>query len=386
MKGFWERVADRLDKIDSGSVQGYFHDLCRETSLLWSIFQSVSEGIVVIDAERRIMFLNEAAREILGISRRNPLSRPLLGDIADPRLFEFLDRELRVQNRVVDREIKARHPKQMILSVNILPYSLDEGEACGTILIFRDVTAEKHRQAESFRSEKLDALVTLAAGVAHEIGNPLNSLAIHLQLMEREIRHLPKKSRRKLTDMLEVAGAEIGRLDEIVRRFLGAIRPGQLDYKEVNFNAVVEGVLDFMYIEISGEGIAIEKQYDSRIPPVMMDESQIKQAFFNIIKNAIQAMPGGGVLRVSTALRDSHVEVKFSDNGAGIPKEKLSRVFDPYYTTKERGSGLGLMIVYKIIKDHAGAVELISKEGEGTTVRVSLPLRGKKTRLLKNST
>lgn len=385
MKAFWDKVADRIDRIDPASVRGYFQDLCQETSLLWSIFQSVSEGIVVLDHDGRILFLNDSARDIFGISRRNPVFKPLLDFIADPRLFDLLEKGLRDQNAVIEEEVEARHPKKMVLKVNTLPHRLDERHVFGTILILRDITAEKLRQAESSQSEKLDAMVTLAAGVAHEIGNPLNSLAIHMQLMEREIRRLPKRNRRKLMDTLEVAKAEVKRLDEIIRRFLGATRPSQPDYREVNINALIESILDFMYFEISGQSIAIEKQYDSRIPPAMMDEAQIKQAFFNIVKNAIQAMPRGGVLRVSTLLRDSRVEVKFSDNGVGIPKDKLSRVFDPYYTTKQGGSGLGLMVVYKIIKDHAGTVELTSKEGHGTTVSVSLPLYGKKTRLLRDS-
>ena len=385
MKAFWDKVADRIDRIDPASVRGYFQDLCQETSLLWSIFQSVSEGIVVLDHDGRILFLNDSARDIFGISRRNPVFKPLLDFIADPRLFDLLEKGLRDQNAVIEEEVEARHPKKMVLKVNTLPHRADERHVFGTILILRDITAEKLRQAESSQSEKLDAMVTLAAGVAHEIGNPLNSLAIHMQLMEREIRRLPKRNRRKLMDTLEVAKAEVKRLDEIIRRFLGATRPSQPDYREVNINALIESILDFMYFEISGQSIAIEKQYDSRIPPAMMDEAQIKQAFFNIVKNAIQAMPRGGVLRVSTLLRDSRVEVKFSDNGVGIPKEKLSRVFDPYYTTKQGGSGLGLMVVYKIIKDHAGTVELTSKEGHGTTVSVSLPLYGKKTRLLRDS-
>jgi PAS domain S-box-containing protein len=385
VKAFWDKVADRIDRIDPASVRGYFQDLCQETSLLWSIFQSVSEGIVVLDHDGRILFLNDSARDIFGISRRNPVFKPLLDFIADPRLFDLLEKGLRDQNAVIEEEVEARHPKKMVLKVNTLPHRLDERHVFGTILILRDITAEKLRQAESSQSEKLDAMVTLAAGVAHEIGNPLNSLAIHMQLMEREIRRLPKRNRRKLMDTLEVAKAEVKRLDEIIRRFLGATRPSQPDYREVNINALIESILDFMYFEISGQSIAIEKQYDSRIPPAMMDEAQIKQAFFNIVKNAIQAMPRGGVLRVSTLLRDSRVEVKFSDNGVGIPKDKLSRVFDPYYTTKQGGSGLGLMVVYKIIKDHAGTVELTSKEGHGTTVSVSLPLYGKKTRLLRDS-
>jgi two-component system, sporulation sensor kinase E len=385
MKTFWDKVVDRIDRIDSTQVRGHFRELSRDLRLLWSIIQSVSEAILVVDHEGHLLFLNEAARELLGISQRNPISKPLLDQIADPQVFSLLERGLGNHETVLDQEVEARHPKHMILRANMVSYEIEEGQPDGTIVIVRDITAEKYRQAEFFQSEKLESLVTLAAGVAHEIGNPLNSLGIHLQLMERELRHVAKRSRERLMDTLDVAKTEVKRLDEIVRRFLGAIRPTPLDYKEVNVNLLVESVLDFMYFEISGHDVAIEKRYDSKVPPVLMDEDQIKQAFFNTIKNAIQAMPRGGVLRVSTELRDSRVEVKFSDNGIGIPADRLNRVFDPFYTTKEGGSGLGLMIVYRIVQDHAGSVKLTSKEGEGTTVAISLPIYGKKRRLLKNS-
>ncbi len=339
MRKFWSRVADRLDRIGSAQVQDYFKDLCQETAILWSILQSVSEGILVVDREGRIRFLNDAAREMLGVSQKNPVSKPLLRNIADPSLFGLFETSLRDRSLVIDKEVEVRHPKQMAVRVNVLPYRLDEGQPPGTIVILRDVTAERSRQLESFQSEKLEALVTLAAGVAHEIGNPLNSLSIHMQLMEREVERLPKKSRQKLADTLEIAKSEVRRLDDTVRRFLGAIRPSQLRHKEANINNLVESVLDFMYFEISQQDIAIEKEYDGRIPLIMVDEDQIKQAFFNIIKNAIQAMPTGGVLRTTTRLRDSQVEVTFSDTGIGVPKEKINRVFEPFYTTKEGGSG-----------------------------------------------
>jgi PAS domain S-box-containing protein len=386
MRKFWSRVADRLDRIGSAQVQGYFQDLCRETALLWSILQSVSEGILVVDREGRIRFLNDAAREMLGVSQKNPVSKPLLRNVADPSLFDLFETSLRDRSLVIDKEVEVRHPKQMAVRVNVFPYRLDEGQPPGTIVILRDVTAERSRQLESFQCEKLEALVTLAAGVAHEIGNPLNSLSIHMQLMEREVERLPKKSRQKLADTLEIAKSEVRRLDDTVRRFLGAIRPSQLRHKEANINNLVENVLDFMYFEISQQDIAIEKEYDRRIPLIMVDEDQIKQAFFNIIKNAIQAMPTGGVLRTTTRLRDSQVEVTFSDTGVGVPKEKINRVFEPFYTTKVGGSGLGLMMVYRIIKDHAGTLTFTSEEGKGTKVTVSLPLHGKETRLLQDAT
>jgi len=163
------------------------------------------------------------------------------------------------------------------------------------------------------------------------------------------------------------------------------VRPSKLDTKPVQINALLEDLLEFAYYEIAGQEIGIEKHYDPAIPAVLMDEAQIKQACLNIIKNAVQAMPDGGLLTVTTELKGDEMLIGFADTGAGIPRERLGRIFDPFYTTKDRGSGLGLMIVHKIITDHDGRIDVESEPARGTRVTLTLPLVRSERRLIEDA-
>jgi signal transduction histidine kinase len=250
-----------------------------------------------------------------------------------------------------------------------------------------DITAEKKRQMDSFQSEKLGALSTLAAGIAHEIGNPLNSIGIHMQLMEKDIKNVKDtKAKQRLAQYVKSAKAEVGRLDKMIRTFLTAVRPSSLNLAEHNVNHILENVLDFLYYEISEKNIAIEKNYSQKLPLIPLDEEQIRQAFFNIIKNAVEAMPNGGQLSVSTGADKDEMHVIFADTGIGITDENLPKIFDPYFTTKQKGSGLGLMIVRKIINDHSGRIEVESRTGKGTKVRIFLPVGRRVTKMIQDKT
>ena len=187
---------------------------------------------------------------------------------------------------------------------------------------------------ETIHTERLNALTLLAAGVAHELGNPLNSLHIHLQLMERRLRKVPDSQRKELTKIVDVAKEEIARLDAIIRQFLGAIRPTQLDCRLENLNQLVQESVRFLEAEIADRNIIVESELRSDIPLLELDRTQMKQVFFNVIKNAFQAMKSGGVLRVRTDVDDRFASVTFTDSGGGIPEEEMSKIFEPYFTTK----------------------------------------------------
>jgi signal transduction histidine kinase len=249
-------------------------------------------------------------------------------------------------------------------------------------VILRDVTESRRRTETAIESEKLSALTLLAAGVAHEIGNPLNSLNIHLQLMERELKNLPPESAERLRDDLRVAREEIARLDRIVSQFLRAVRPTKPDLQRVSVNDIVTETLALVDREIRDRDILVELELSKTLPQSLVDHAQLKQAFYNVIKNALQAMRSGGILRVRTEGTDTHVVVSFIDTGHGISAEQIGRIFEPYYTTKQEGSGLGLMIVQRIVREHGGTIEVESDAGRGTTVRIKLPIHEKRMRLL----
>ena len=406
MATFWDKLIARFERLDPERRERYLSDLARERGFLRSVFDTISDALIVLDPRRRIVFINRAAKSLLGIAATDPVNRPLLKYIMDGRLQDVFGREPEddagtaveargVLNRApLAHEIEVHHPRPMVLRVTVLPLrgglapggGGDQGEL-GTVIVMHDATAERKQRLAAFQSEKLGALATLAAGVAHEIGNPLNSLAIHMQLLEREIAKLrPGRRRDELAARVETSRQEIERLDGIIQQFLGAVRPSKLDYRPVQINELLEGLLEFNYYEITGQQIGIEKHYDPAIPRALMDEAQIKQALLNVIKNAVQAMPKGGLLTVTTKLERDEIVVRFADTGVGMSEEQLGRIFDPFYTTKDRGSGLGLMIVYKIITDHNGRIDVESEEGRGTQVTVVLPVVETRRRLIEDAT
>jgi two-component system, sporulation sensor kinase E len=237
--------------------------------------------------------------------------------------------------------------------------------------------------------------------VAHEIGNPLNALHIHLQLMERQIKKLksvPAASKvsiinrgarnqavpvgddaadiaQRLEQYLEVAKGEINRLDYIITQFLQAIRPSPPQLKPVSLNNVVERTLALLGPELNNRGFTVKQKLAGQLAESPLDAAQIQQVLVNLIKNAMQAMTKGGTLTLQTGESSGGVWVSVADTGGGIPEEQINRIFDPFYTTKKKGSGLGLMIVQRIVRAHSGRVELESHVGRGSTFRIWFPLR-----------
>jgi signal transduction histidine kinase len=182
---------------------------------------------------------------------------------------------------------------------------------------------------------------------------------------------------------VDIARKEVARLDLIITQFLRAIRPSQPHLEQIPVTVVLKDTLRLLKQEIENRGVHVELASPPIIPPMRLDKDQIKQAFFNIIKNALQAMTDGGLLRISVGVSDSFVAVAFRDNGPGIAPEHFGHIFEPYYTTKKEGSGIGLMIVQRIIQDHGGRIDVHSEPGIGTTFTVFLPLDERRTRLLK---
>jgi signal transduction histidine kinase len=249
-------------------------------------------------------------------------------------------------------------------------------------MILRDITESRRTTQQTIESERLNALTLLAAGVAHEIGNPLNSLHIHLQLLERKIRRLKGKEKTQLQESIDVARSEISRLDSIVTQFLRAIRPSKPELRPENINIIIEETLRFFAPEIADRDIVVEQELRSDIPSIELDRDQMKQAFYNVIKNSFEAMKRRGILRIRSDMDATHVIIGFTDTGGGISAQNLSRIFEPYFTTKTAGSGLGLLIVRRIVREHGGEMAIESSEGRGVTLTLRLPYRDKRVRML----
>jgi PAS domain S-box-containing protein len=377
---FLDKLLNRIDRVGQGDLQAYLQRLNNEKGFFETIFNTLQEGIVVVDSQGRILYLNHAVTTLLGIDPARAMGTPI-----SQHLKELDWPTILAEGRVVNRDLEVFYPQQRYLNFYLVPLEDKEPSLMGFALIFHDLTARRAQAREAIESEKLNAVTLLAAGVAHELGNPLNSLNIHLQLLERDLRQRePGKggSDKDLLESVRIARSEVDRLDTIINQFLGAVRPAHASRSLVNINTVVHESLAFLQPEIEDRDVIVQEELGEALPLIPANADQLKQAFYNLIKNAVQALTHGGILRVTTSRSDTHLQVSFEDNGTGISVEDMAHITEPYFTRKKDGTGLGLFIVQRILHEHGGHLELLSEPGRGTTARILLPLAERRVRLL----
>ncbi|MGA1539574.1 MAG: two-component system sensor histidine kinase NtrB [Chthoniobacterales bacterium] len=382
-RAFLDKILARLRRIQPEEVEAFFVELARDKRFLETIFNAIREGVIVTDTGGTVIYMNDAAGMLFGLDPAAALGRPLAENISGLRW-----KELAQGRDIITRDIEVFHPAHRVLNFYVVPLMAEDDDQpgrrqhAGYALIMRDFT-ERHREAqETLESERIAALQLLAAGVAHEIGNPLNSLTIHLQLLERRLRKLPEKDREHFIQPLSVAQEEIKRLDSIVTQFLRAIRPAPLQRAPHDLNSLVRDAADFLAPELKSRNILLELDLAPGLPVLDVDQDQLKQAFFNIVKNASEAMKQGGLLKIRTGSDADWINVTFADTGGGMTQETMARVFEPYFTTKKGGSGLGLMITQRIIRAHGGEVVLESAPGQGLRLTLRLPRHDRQVQML----
>lgn len=376
--GFLEKLVAKLDRVDPAVVQSIVDRLLKEKGFFVQVFEALREGVILMNADGRVNFLNAAASRFFGLDAELSLDKKL------SELVRGMDwQAMMEQETVVSRDMEVFYPERRYLHFYLAPI-LDREVLSGYVMIVNDLTSDRAQTQATIESERLGALTLLAAGVAHEIGNPLNSLGIHLQLLDRKIKKMDAGERQPLEEHLSTARKEIQRLDSILKQFLQAIRPSTLRREKVELAELCRDVLKLLEPELTERGIRVVLDLEPDIPLLDLDAVQMQQVFHNVLRNAAQAITtdADGCITVRMASNDYEVQVLISDNGIGISPEQMGTMFEPYRSTKEGGTGLGLLIVRRIIREHGGEMEIESREGSGTRVSLFLPLAVKKARLL----
>ncbi len=380
MRGFFNKVAEHIDKLDAEGQRAQYRLLVKELSFYESVFRSLREGVLVVDADGTTVYANEAVARLTGFDGAKARGRPvrhLLPDWDWDNLLAPSD-EGKGWTRQASCEIEVTYPERRLLEIQSTP------SANGTVLLVRDVTLSRAREESAIESSRSDAVRDLAAGVAHEIGNPLNAISLNLQLLAREFRRETDETRRtRLLHDISTAQNEVRRLEGIIKGFLSALRPAKLNLVPGSLVDPLTDTLDALKAQFEDRRIQTQLSLPSALPTVLVDRAQMEQVFFNLVKNALEAMKDGGSLEIEVDADDRDVHVVIRDNGSGMDAATLAHIFEPYQTSKEHGSGLGLMLSRRIVHAHGGEIDVESKPGTGTAFTVRIPRLEKRVRRLK---
>jgi len=391
---FAGKFLSRLERIDRQQIESYLLNLIQAREFLEVIFNRMLEGIIVTDLEFRILFMNTAACKNLELKGEpNQFAGKQLPDlIKSPRLRERIQNFNPHKGEDFSEELKIKHPKGRILEVRLLPILDQKDHAESLVFLISDITEQKMKDYTRIQQQRITALAKLTAGVAHEIKNPLNSLNIHAQLLKKYLKTPGKSSDNSLRERslksIDIILEEVSRLSEIVNQFLTAVRPRRIILEQGDVNEIIRNLAETLAPTLEEKGMQLELALEPIKTEVRLNKQNLYQAFWNIAKNAEEAMEKteNPRLRIVTQIKGQNFLIDFTDNGCGIPEEHFDKIFDPYFTTKFSGSGRGLMIAYTIINEHGGTLDIESRKGEGTNVRISLPLARRPVRLLTERT
>src|SRR3989338_2020051 len=331
---------------------------------------------MVVSPQKELLYLNRRIIHLFNVPDSIGLHASMNDLIADEPLRERLAHLVENRQECFNESMEVLLPRPMEVQVTLIFISHDQTEAA--VCFISNLTQKELSTREQFQIQNWESMASLASGIAHEIGNPLNSLAIHLKLLSKTVEKIATAERKKIQQSLNAMQDETARLDAIIRNFLHATRRKPLHFEPGNVNQLVRKTLLFLQPELQSARIKVRSVLDRGIFPFLIDTERMRQVIMNVVKNAVHAMPNGGTLTITSELKGKLCQIHFQDTGIGIPENELPRIFDAYFTTKEEGTGLGLLIVYQIIREHGGRIEVVSRPKAGTTFTIILPIRKEK--------
>lgn len=398
MRGYVKRVTQKAEKLSKEQLLSLLETMVDENESLYSVLESLSTGLLIIDNNFKLLRSNTIVESWLPFSERlediQGTDTPVWEYIEDEDIAAFLKKckENNITNSSEDFSIVTSGGSVRFLTITISPL-VNDGELNGKVILVRDITEKRNQDVLLHRMENLANLTNLAAGMAHEIKNPLGAISIHIQLIQKALEKarenedkLPAK--KFVEDHIDVVNEEIEHLNKLVMDFLLAVRPikAQLELKDPD--KLINGLIDFIKPEFNKAAIKVEFRQSESNKKIMLDEKLFRDVIMNISQNALAALKTkfqgeeGGQFTISDKVEGNKYILTIADNGCGMSEETLAKIFEPYYTTKANGTGLGMTMVYKIIKEFSGEIFVNSKEGEGTAFVISFPIPQKDAKLI----
>lgn len=390
MTNFKTRIADKIAKLSDSQLQTLFEALTSDNMMLSSIIESLTSGVMIVDNDWIPILSNKA------VERYVPLTMHLSDAKAEGiKIFKLVkDKdisiffknccELNKTNISEEFTVSTSSGTVRFITVTVSPLITND-QFNGNIIVVRDITEKRNQEILLHRMESLASLTNLAASVAHEIKNPLGAISIHIQLLQKAIAKardnedkLPDK--KFVENYIDVVNEEIANLNKIVVDFLFAVRPVSANLELLHPNAIVEKLIDFLKPEYEKENVKLNVALCPEDTKLLLDEKLFREVIVNLSQNAIHAVNEKNnsehdkIIVITSVIRDDKYVLSITDNGCGIPEDKLNKIFEPYYTTKATGTGLGLTTVYKIVKEFRGDISVKSIAGEGTSFIISIPV------------
>ena len=347
-----------------------------------NILTSLEDGVILIDRHGKISFFSQAAEILTDLPASHALHQDYTAAFGKtPWLVEMVQKS-EPPHQTGSRgegDLARQRGRPVPVSLTVSPLQDRYGRFLGSILLVRDLTHRKELEEDLQRADRLALLGTLAAGLAHEIKNPLGGIKGAAQLLKREVNQNPS-----LLQYADIMIREVDRVNLLIEQLLDLSRPAKLNLDALNIHELLDEVLLLEREAVVDWNVVVKKNFDPSLPPIRGDRAQLTQVFLNLVKNALQAMKGRGSLTVTTRMEtDFHIReqgkergkfiwVDIEDDGAGIREEDLPHIFSPFFSTKNNGTGLGLAICYRIIKEHGGLIRVESREGAGASFKVSL--------------
>ncbi len=380
-----------IERADLESLLKHTSFMQVTATQLRGLLETAPDAIVGVSKAGGIVMINEQTVKMFRYTREELLGNPV----------EMLIPERYTAKHVSHREEYAHNPRTRPMGqqldlvgrrkggdefpVEISLSSLDMGDEFLVISIIRDITSRKQLEEnlrrhtidleeQVLQAERLVAVGRMAAQVAHEIRNPLSSIGLNIELLADDIREQQWDKRDEAEELIQISLSEIERLNNVINDYLQFARMPEHQLEEVFLNGLVIEQVKFVRPEATQAHVVVDHSLEQNLPSVRIDPVAMRQAVLNCIRNAIEAMPDGGTLTVFTRLRDGQLELSFSDTGSGIHPDHQMKVFDPFYSTKDQGTGLGLPYVRQIVSEYGGQVELDSNPDQGTTILIKLPI------------